>query len=279
MVFRQRFLWKIVVLMLLFVVYSLFNLKKTNENIENIDYDKHVYVLVANKNLYPGYILKQGDTVWRKKLLRDLPKNVIELNSSFAKNIQGMKVRGIVHKGRYVLKNNLKIVPHGSELSASVKAGMVAVNLIVSNDYIASKIRPGDKVNLILTRSFNGGIMVDEILSNVKIIDIKNFSNVRKVGLKNLKNDNKDGSSLKNNRPSRPSNKKNDKISVELILEVPQEMAPVLSEVIHSGFFTVTVSSKRDEDNSYSGSSVQTIIHIKGSNHSMSKSIVIKKGS
>ena len=258
MTYKQRFLWRVVILMLLVTLYGLFNLKKTNAVKNSKTSKKEAFVLIANKDLYPGYVISPGDTSWKKFPVKARPAGVVTINNLAGKKVNGMKVDNILYKNKPILKSHIKDLPQGSLLSASIQQGMVALNVKVEYDYVSSKILPGDRINLILTRKFKNDVKVDEILSNINVVDVNNQSKLN-VGTKNRR---------------RRGGEKN----IELILEVPQKMGVILSEIMHQGVFKVTVSSKRDES-SYRINAPKTIIHIKGTDHSVERSVVTKEGS
>ncbi|WP_164549763.1 Flp pilus assembly protein CpaB [Altericroceibacterium xinjiangense] len=137
-----------------------------------------VQVLVARRTLSTGTILKAEDLGWQAWPEEASLENYVTRDGGSADQFTGSVLRTELAPGQPVTKGNVVDPEDRSFLAAVLQPGFRAVTIGVSAATgVAGFIRPGDRIDLILSRVINGEggsrrVITNTVLRNVRVLGI-----------------------------------------------------------------------------------------------------------
>lgn len=146
-------------------------------------------ILVAARPLVSGTLLKDADTAWKKVTPSNVRPTNIVLTAESATEFVGAVTRRDFAAGESLVAGDLVKAVDLTFLSATLLSGSRAVSIAVdAPQSAAGLLQPGDRVDVILTQSFDesGGAarkaVSETILQNIRVIAIDQWLNTGAKG-------------------------------------------------------------------------------------------------
>lgn len=137
-----------------------------------------VQVLVARRNLPPGTILKTEDLSWRAWPAGEPVEEYFTGTTGSPERLAGAVVRTGLSRGEPVSRDGVVQPGDRSFLAAVLRPGYRAIAIAVSAATgVAGFVRPGDHVDLILSRVIEGQggsrrVITDTVLRDVRVVAV-----------------------------------------------------------------------------------------------------------
>ena len=139
---------------------------------------KKTYVLVADKNLPTGTLIKENLLTWQAWPDAKLHRSYLIKGESDLEELVGSVVRRAISAGEPVSAGRLVKPGTRGFLAAVLRPGYRAVSLrINATSSISGLVFPGDRVDVILTHTVNAKRVSETVLTNVRILAIDQQTN------------------------------------------------------------------------------------------------------
>ncbi len=139
---------------------------------------KKTYVLVADKNLPTGTLIKENLLTWQAWPDAQLHQSYLIKDQNDLKELVGSVVRRAISAGEPVSIGRLVKPGTRGFLAAVLRPGYRAVSLrINATSSISGLVFPGDRVDVILTHTVNAKRVSETVLTNVRILAIDQQTN------------------------------------------------------------------------------------------------------
>ncbi len=139
---------------------------------------KKTYVLVADKNLPTGTLIKENLLTWQAWPDAKLHQSYLVKDKNDLKELVGSVVRRAISAGEPVSTGRLVKPGTRGFLAAVLRPGYRAVSLrINATSSISGLVFPGDRVDVILTHNVNAKRVSETVLTNVRILAIDQQTN------------------------------------------------------------------------------------------------------
>ena len=139
---------------------------------------KKTYVLVADKNLPTGTLIKENLLTWQAWPDAKLHRSYLIKGESDLEELVGSVVRRAISAGEPVSAGRLVKPGTRGFLAAVLRPGYRAVSLrINATSSISGLVFPGDRVDVILTPTVNAKRVSETVLTNVRILAIDQQTN------------------------------------------------------------------------------------------------------
>ena len=139
---------------------------------------KKTYVLVADKNLPTGTLIKENLVTWQAWPDAKLHRSYLIKGENDLEELVGSVVRRAIAAGEPVSAGRLVKPGTRGFLAAVLRPGYRAVSLrINATSSISGLIFPGDRVDVILTHTVSARRVSETVLTNVRILAIDQQTN------------------------------------------------------------------------------------------------------
>ena len=139
---------------------------------------KKTYVLVADKNLPTGTLIKENLLTWQAWPDAKLHQSYLIKDKHDLKELVGSVVRWAISAGEPVSTGRLVKPGTRGFLAAVLRPGYRAVSLrINATSSISGLVFPGDRVDVILTHTVKAKRVSETVLTNVRILAIDQQTN------------------------------------------------------------------------------------------------------
>ena len=139
---------------------------------------RKTHVLVADKNLPTGTLIKENLLTWQAWPDAKLHQSYLIKDKIDLKELVGSVVRWAISAGEPVTTGRLVKPGTRGFLAAVLRPGYRAVSLrINATSSISGLVFPGDRVDVILTHTVNAKRVSETVLTNVRILAIDQLTN------------------------------------------------------------------------------------------------------